>query len=664
MQRRDIQGLRMIAVVSVIANHLAGWPIGGFVGVDVFFVISGFLITGLLIREHERTGRISFLDFYRRRIKRLMPAALLVLAVTVTAAAFLLPQPRALSAAIDAAFAALFTVNWRLAAVGTDYFAAGQAPSPLQHYWSLSVEEQFYIVWPIVMVLVLWLAARVAGGTKGRRRVLFGSAALISIASLAWAVHETATAPDIAYFSTLSRAWELGIGAIVAIVVQTTRLRIPAALAPWAGLAGTAGIVLSCFVVLPAPGFPAPSGLLPVLSTALVIWAGVEGGRAYERVNVVITNRVAQFLGDISYSLYLWHFPVIILGAALLPPDSIELYAIALAATLLLSWASFRWVEDPARKSAWLTERWRWRPRVVIGWVAAAAVIVTGGVAVTNELTRPAQAVGQEQVAAEGCFGADYLANDCSPEDLSGTLVPSVDTLTEDTGGAYDCWRTEGSEAQTCSYGSEAEDAPRIALVGDSHAAMLLPGLLPQLDDLGWRLDTFVGFGCQWRDDNEASECAGPMQEIDERLSSGEYDVILTAAARWAGGEGDAAAAHASAWGDALDAGTQVLAIEDVPTVSEDAMACVQRVGVDASVGCATPLEQAMEPADPLVGAVELEQRAQLVEVRDRFCVDGTCPTVIGGVIVYRDSVGHTTGTYQASFGPELTERIRRAAGL
>ncbi len=653
----------MLAVVSVIANHLAGWPVGGFVGVDVFFVISGFLITGLLVREHERTGRISFADFYRRRVKRLMPAALLVLAATVTAAAFLLPQPRALSATIDAAFAALFTVNWRLAAVGTDYFAAGQAPSPLQHYWSLSVEEQFYIVWPIVMVLVLWLAARLGRDGAGRRRVLFGSAALISIASFAWAMHETATAPDMAYFSTFARAWELGVGAILAIVVQTTRLRIPAPLAPWAALAGTAGIVLSCFVVLPTPGFPAPSGLLPVLSTALVIWAGVEGGAAYERVNALLTNRASQFLGDISYSLYLWHFPVIIFGQALLPADSPALHGLALVVTLLLSWASYRFVEDPARRSTWLTSRWRWRPRVVVGWAAAAAVVLTGGVAVTSELTRPAEAVAPTHVAADvDCFGAAYLANGCSPEDLTGEVAPAIDVMAEDTGGAYACWRVKGGELETCTYGAQGADATRVALVGDSHAAMLMPGLLPQLEAQGWRMDTYLGYGCQWRDGAAASDCADVMAQVDERLSSGEYDLIITSAARWASDD-SSAESSAAAWGRALDAGTRVVAVADVPTVSEETLACIQRVSGDPA-DCATPLAEASQPADPLVSAAALEPRAALVEVADRYCVGDACPGVIGGVIVYRDAVSHTTGTYMRTLGPELVDRIRSAAGL
>lgn len=660
VQRRDIQGLRMIAVLIVIANHATGWPVGGFVGVDVFFVISGFLITGLLVREHRRTGRISFVDFYRRRIKRLMPAALLVLAVTVVAGAFLLPQGRAVSAAIDAIFAALFTVNWRLAAVGTDYFEAGQSPSPLQHYWSLSVEEQFYVVWPIIMVLVLWAASRIARG-RGRDGFLLLTATALTAASLAWALHETTAAPDIAYFSTLSRAWELGIGAILAIVVETTRVRIPGGLAPWAGLAGTLGILASCFLVQPQPGFPAPTGLLPVVSTALVIWAGVEGGRAYERVNALLTNRVAQFLGDISYSLYLWHFPVIVLGAALLPQGSPQLVLVAVAVTLLLSWASFRFVEDPARRSAWLTPQWRWRRRTAVAWVAVGALVVTGGVAAGAQLSQPVREVEAAEVAEADCFGAAFILNGCTDADLTGEIAPTVDVLAEDDGGAYECWRRQGAELRSCTYGDESEGATRVAIVGDSHAAMLMPALRPRLEERGWRLDTYLGYGCQWRLDNPESDCAAVMEQMHAELLDGEYDVILTSAARWA--QGDATPGFTAAWSEAAAGGARVIAVEDAPTVSEEAYACVQRVVVDTRGDeCSTPVEAAAEPHDELPDAARATTGAASVPVMDLYCSEVDCPAIIGGVAVYRDTVGHITATYMETLADELLDRIDAAA--
>jgi peptidoglycan/LPS O-acetylase OafA/YrhL len=195
-KRLDIEGLRAVAVVAVILDHLVAWPSGGFVGVDVFFVISGFLITGLLLREHERTGTISFRGFYRRRVKRILPASILVLLVTVVVSRLLFNSSRFVQTALDAASAFLFVGNWRFAATGTDYFQSTAAPSPVQHFWSLAVEEQFYLVWPWLMLLVFALVGRRARGDRRRAHLVAGGVmALITVASFAWAVHESTSTP-------------------------------------------------------------------------------------------------------------------------------------------------------------------------------------------------------------------------------------------------------------------------------------------------------------------------------------------------------------------------------------------------------------------------------------------------------------------------------------
>ena len=653
----------MLAVLSVIVNHVTGWPVGGFVGVDVFFVISGFLITGLLLREHERTGRISFASFYRRRIKRLMPAALAVLLVTVVVGAFALPHSRAIQAAVDAVFAALFTVNWRLATVGTDYFAAGQAPSPIQHYWSLSVEEQFYVVWPVVIVAVLWLAGRAAIGPAGRGRIVLGAATAITAVSFAWALGETRADEAFAYFSTLSRAWELGIGAMVAIAAHYSTRRLPPAVAPWATLVGTCGIVASWFAVVPTPGFPAPSGLLPVLSTALVLGAGLSGSERYERVNALLTNRVSHYIGDISYSLYLWHLPVIVLGAAFFPQGSRWFLPGAVVLTVVLSALSYRYVEDPARRSAWLTDRWRWTPRIAVGWAVVAALVLAGGTAAGTRLAQPQESPQPTDVAVAECFGAAALQHDCGPQDFSGEVVPTADLLVNDTGGAYECWREKGGPLESCTLGSEAPGAARVALVGDSHAAMLMPAIQPRLHALGWSLDTYIGFGCQWRELDPASDCAGVMDEVAERLEAGDYDLVITTAARWASADPGAADDFAASWERVTATGTRVVAIGDSPTVSEDALACVARVGFDPREDtCATPMAEAMAPTDPLLEAASIAEGVEAVEVSDLYCTEHECPASIGGVLVYRDAVGHVTATYMRTIAPALLERVESAA--
>src|SRR5690606_20639847 len=206
-QRRDIQGLRAVAVLAVIAGHVVHAPQGGFVGVDIFFVISGFLITGLLLREVDRTGTISFRRFYERRAKRILPAAVVVIAATIAGAFVLLGPSSGRDVALDGLASAVFAGNWRFALEGVDYFAQGTPPSPLQHFWSLGVEEQFYLVWPWLMLAIVVFAARRTSWSSARvRRLTRTVIALLTLASLAWAFVETRTNPTFAYFSTFSRA--------------------------------------------------------------------------------------------------------------------------------------------------------------------------------------------------------------------------------------------------------------------------------------------------------------------------------------------------------------------------------------------------------------------------------------------------------------------------
>jgi peptidoglycan/LPS O-acetylase OafA/YrhL len=346
--RTDIQGLRALAVLAVVFDHLFAWPSGGFVGVDVFFVISGFLITGLLLREHDRTGTISFRGFYLRRVKRIIPAAMLVIVATIVTAYLVFSSVRASQTLWDGVWATFFAANWHSALQGTDYFNAAFAASPLQHYWSLSVEEQFYFVWPWVMLLIFVIAARTRSGNGQRaaHRAITVVIVVITAASFGWGLYDTATNASWAYFSTFTRAWELGVGALLA-VIGTAFARIPSALRPVLGWTGLIGMIASLFIVNDnAGGFPAPWAALPVLATALVIAAGTGGE---QRWMWPITNRVSSWVGDISYSLYLWHFPVIIILAALMPED-LTYYAACILLMMLLAVGSFYLVEEPIRR--------------------------------------------------------------------------------------------------------------------------------------------------------------------------------------------------------------------------------------------------------------------------------------------------------------------------
>jgi peptidoglycan/LPS O-acetylase OafA/YrhL len=349
--RPDIQGLRAVAVVAVILNHLFSWPSGAFVGVDVFFVISGFLITGLMLREHEKTGRISWTGFYRRRVRRIVPAATVCLVATVAAAYFLYRTARFDAVRGDAIWAFFFASNWHSAAVGTDYLQANGPISPLQHYWSLAVEEQFYIVWPILVVVVLGVVGRplLARGRSARKLLGVVMGAVV-VTSFAWAMWETGNSPTWAYFSTFARGWELAIGAMLALTMRRLA-QLPASVRSVLSWLGLLTIVVSFFVITPASAFPGPWAALPVVGAAAVIAAGVGGTPRHAGL---LTNRLSVYVGKISYSLYLWHFPVIVLLEAVMPAGTTEYVALSLAGMAVLSIASFHLVEDPVRRSGWL----------------------------------------------------------------------------------------------------------------------------------------------------------------------------------------------------------------------------------------------------------------------------------------------------------------------
>ena len=505
--RPDIQGLRMIAVLAVIADHLFHWPSGGFVGVDIFFVISGFLITSLLLREHEKTETISFWGFYRRRIKRIIPAAMIVIVATMIAAWILFSTARFDQTFWDGVWATFFMANWHFAIAGTDYFNADATVSPLQHYWSLSVEEQFYFVWPWLMLLIFWIAARRGAVSPRTTRVVAGAAmGIIVILSFAWAMIETQTSPSVAYFSTLTRAWELGLGALLAISAgQLTR--IPDVLRPLVAWIGLIGIGASVFFIDDTMPFPGPWALLPVASTVLVIAAGCGGE---QRFLWPLTNGASRWVGDISYSLYLWHFPVVIFGAVLVPAQTPLYFVCAIFAMMGLSIASYYFIEEPIRKSNLFAPRMgrRHRPPLFNDYVpppryAGLAVllllVVPLGVASwardnmapastrTNSYVPPGDAGNAENTVLTAVDELRASLVETSQAREWPTLTPSITDakanaeLTSETG----CLNPASLDDSICFFGTGPETA---VIVGDSVAMAWMPAFRGVLEPLGYRV--------------------------------------------------------------------------------------------------------------------------------------------------------------------------------
>ncbi|MEZ0049809.1 peptidoglycan/LPS O-acetylase OafA/YrhL [Mycobacterium sp. MAA66] len=673
--RPDLQGMRAFAVLTVFANHLFGWPRGGFVGVDVFFVLSGFFITALLLKQCAATGRISFADFYRRRVRRIIPSAVLVTVVTLIGSYLLLTAPRAKSALIDGLWATVFGSNWRFGRIGADYFAEGQPKSPLLHYWSLSIEEQFYFVWPLVLLGLFALTRRYSSNSEtyspARQRWLTGAMTTVCVLSFALACIQTHVNPTGAYFSTFTRVWELGVGALLAICAPLLA-GLPDALRPLLSYLGLAGAIASLFVITPSSPFPGPWAALPVLSTALVIAAFVGG-----QVRAVphLTNRVARYFGDVSYTLYLWHWPVIMLLSVLLPP-AWPYYVTVIVSSLVLTHVTYRFYENPIRHSAWLDHGTRLFGRIQISqkiWATAGAVaaVAIAMSAVVIEVDANAHSPHDEDLvidaagprvadASTTCTGAAALTTQgCVLYDPARPVAPSIDYFAHDGQGAFKCFGERTDPLESCTYGYRGAGAKRIAIVGDSHAAMLLPALSPYLMENHWNMTTFLGWGCQWTAHAlENDDCKKAMPDIQHKLLSEKFDVIVTTASRQKAGDAEG---FVKMWGPVVATGSKILAVGDVPVVSEETLDCMTRVGVIRN--CATPRSTALATTDPILAAAAQVPGVTTLDMTNSFCGADKCPAIIGNVIVYQDVASHMTATYAKTLGPQLARSVRALMG-
>jgi peptidoglycan/LPS O-acetylase OafA/YrhL len=348
--RPDVEGLRAAAVVLVVLFHAGvSWFPGGYVGVDTFFVISGFLITGLLLREHEQKGKVSIKGFYARRTRRILPAAILVIILTVLASYFIQNFIQFAKVAQDGRWTALFAGNIHFAHAGAGYFQKSQAPSPLEHFWSLAVEEQFYLVWPALVLFVSLLFRHI----PLRWRVM-GIAAAATAASFAWSVIQTGSSPAWAYFSPFTRAWELGIGAVMATLVPQLA-RLPKHVGSALAYAGLTAIMVSAVWYTSSTPFPGKAALLPVLGAVAVIAGGASGTGATHLLGL----RPVRSVGRVLFGWYLLHYPpmIILTGALWLHPLSVEEDLVIAAVTLVGAYVMYAIVERPIRRSSFLAYR-------------------------------------------------------------------------------------------------------------------------------------------------------------------------------------------------------------------------------------------------------------------------------------------------------------------
>lgn len=680
----EIQALRALAVMFVVLFHL--WPLrftGGYVGVDVFFVISGFLITSHLVREAVRSGRISLAQFWARRVRRLIPASFLVLAVSVAGVLTLMPQTLWKQSLTEIGASALYFQNWLLALDSVDYFAEENLPTPVQHYWSLSAEEQFYLVWP-VLILALIVVAR-----KWRPRARnLGLAAIIGVvflASLAYSIHIAATEQSFGYFSTLSHAWEFAAGGLLALAHPLVgRMGIEHARAAAAWL-GWLILVYSGFAFTGGTPFPGSAALLPVAGVVLVIAAGTSA--ASWGPDRLVGIRPIQFVGDISYSLYLWHWPPIVLlpfitGRDLTTTDKF----VILAAAILLAALSKRFVEDSVRSSSLSRKP---SPRTFLLLFLSSAVVVTAcavPILVLNGQDERAR-VAAEAIAQTPCNGAAAMLQSerCDPgHTLSGPLTPafakgdatSVWLKTKVPGLDQDECPLVTTDVRQCDLGDPDSDTT-IALVGDSHALVLIPPLLLAAERNGWRLKVYWRSSCRpylpnygtFLDAEKSPGCTSWKQNVVDYIAAeDDVDVVLTTGStrRYARDIPDAgklaeiAKAFSATWAVWARAGKSVLVIPDMPLSVENPPDCIAEAPSPVDP-CSLPVDTALRD-DPIDIALRLDHVPSVrpLDLTGAFCDAVTCHFVVGGLITHRDE-GHITTTFSISLSPFFERAIIEA---
>lgn len=732
----EIQALRALAVTLVVLFHVFPERLrGGYVGVDVFFVISGFLITSHLWRERVKTGSVDLLAFWARRIRRLLPAAALVLIVALVATLPFVPIQR-YPAILQEFWSSIGLVeNWTLALTSVNYFDAGRAASPFQHYWSLSVEEQFYLVWPVILVVVTWLVSRFArtsgaaavparrstanpeAGTSeatipapaaapvGGTRVYVILIAAIGLASFVFSVVSTAQNRDIAYFSTLTHVWEFTAGALLSFAAPRLGRflwNLPAGLRQAVGgvalVAGVALILLSAVAYTGSTPFPGWRAAVPTLGAFLVIMTSI--GELPRPLAAFVAWRPVDFLGAISYSLYLWHWPVLtVVGLTVAVPHRLKIDVFVIVVSVVLAWLTKRFVEDPAR-----TIHHPRRATLRTYVLGAAVVVIALAVSIAPQLnftSQKAQAVaayqtlnGQAASGGTSCVGAGAPLNPnpaaCPNSHVVGAaeadLTPwlpilEADTTTKNADSITwgNCPSELANNLHTCSFGP-ADAAFHVEVVGDSHGFQWAHTVLPIAKSHGWRVTVDWHSGCPLSvpgyytpggtgDTEAGADCqTWEAQILKKVVNDKSIDVVVMsgfshkyAATDQTGKLKGVQKANEVVMKQIADSGKKVVVMGDPPFPGRVIPTCIA-ASPTKDDPCSTPRDKAVL-ADPMADAAKAlnDPDITLVDVTPLMCDQTTCHSVIGGITAYQDS-HHLSSQFLDTLRPVLEPQLMKIA--
>jgi len=706
--RPDVEGLRAVAVVAVVLYHADVPGIGGgFVGVDVFFVISGFLITGLLWREAEASNTVRLRRFYAARARRLLPASAAVGVVIVICAAVLLPLGQARMVFGDGVASALYVSNYWDILQDVSYFnvAGHLPPSPFQHYWSLGVEEQFYMVWPILIIATTWIVRharrRRTSDVPVSRRPYLLILALIATGSFALSFAATVALPAVAFFSLPTRAWQLAAGGLVALTIEHWRRRLPQAAAV-AGFAGLGMILLACTQFRTGIAYPGSAALLPTLGAVLVIGAGCAAPT--QGCGRLLGLSPMRAVGRISYSWYLWHWPVLVFAPLILGhPLGLSARLVAVFLSGFLAILTLRFIENPLRFAAPIRNS-AWRSLLLGG--AASAVVICVSVALALNLRIP---VGRGIAAVPLNFTAPVVPADSPVEaydmavkqvfaevqaavaqssDLKAVpsnLTPPLDRIADEIAkySFNGCSRSLFEAGQPECATGDANSPTTVAVIGDSHAAMFFPAFQQLAIQRHWRVETLAKAGCPSLDVpithlvtrllERLQHCQQWRTEIMSRLRAQHPQLVVVsvwrqygvgAASNWQPGF----TPYDPAWLNSLtrlvqqlrDIGAKVLVLGPAPDPGSVLPVCLTG-HLDDATACSPTRSAAVNQAGIAAeSAVTAAAGGQYADLTDLFCTADRCPAIVGNTLVYFDW-SHLTLQYSQLLAPAIGALADRA---
>lgn len=659
--RPEIQGLRSLAVLMVMTYHIWFGRVSG--GVDVFLLVSAFLMTLQFVGRYDDGRSTPLLRHWLHLFRRLIPAAVIVVGAVVTASVLFLPRTRWLDI-VGQGWASLFySENWLLQAQATDYYASNHGlASPFQHFWSLSIQGQVFILWPAILVGAALLARRFRLKYRALLGYIFG---LIFVVSLTRSIGFTAANQTEAYFDTPARLWEFALGSLVALALPS--LRIPRSWRVGLGWLGLAAMLSCGFLLDVQASFPGSIALWPTLAAAGVMVAGQTGSQ-YGADRFLSSGPLVR-LGDMSYALYLWHWPALVISLAATGREQAGPLTglVIIAVSLALAYVTTRFIEKPWRQWKWPELRQRRAAAAITAALCVAAVPLAGlqlnlyfeNQAVLAKAARNnpgARAllpdfVNQAEADAVLLPAPENLGKDWAdlPQPCSGQLQPQDaalhDACTEDTGN------TAGGKT--------------VLVLGDSHAEQWLAAITPVSQEKGWRLYAMLMGGCKpsTTDQHETPECDRFNEKVTAEVKRNPPDAIIavgTAAAPSSPDETLIPGLQTSlkTW---TELGSEVVLVRDNPRFGFDMAECVVTKGADAP-DCRPGRDSLLAATSPLDSLGEMAPGAVSLDMTDLICEPANCPGAVGNTFVYLDN-NHLSRTYTASMAPMFRDRLLAATG-